>query len=46
MVAIVRSSSNSYRIIYRLEGQEILIVTVVHGSRDLAGDDEKPWERT
>ncbi|HEY6323702.1 MAG TPA: type II toxin-antitoxin system RelE/ParE family toxin [Thermoanaerobaculia bacterium] len=36
----------SYRIIYRVEGQEILIVTVVHGSRNLAGDDDKPWERT
>ena len=36
----------SYRIIYRVEGQEILIVTVVHGSRDLAGADEKPWEST
>jgi toxin ParE1/3/4 len=35
-----------YRIIYRLEGQTIFIVTVVHGSRDLAGTDEKPWERT
>jgi toxin ParE1/3/4 len=36
----------SYRIIYRAEGQGILIVTVVHGSRNLAGTDEKPWERT
>jgi toxin ParE1/3/4 len=36
----------SYRIIYRVEGQDILIVTVVHGSRNLADDDEKPWERT
>jgi toxin ParE1/3/4 len=34
----------SYRIIYRLEGQTIFVVTVVHGSRDLAGADEKPWE--
>jgi toxin ParE1/3/4 len=36
----------SYRIIYRAEGQEILIVTVVHGRRDLAGAEEKPWEET
>lgn len=36
----------SYRIIYRVEDQEILIVTVAHGSRNLAGADEKPWERT
>jgi len=35
----------SYRIIYRVESQEILIVTVVHGSRDLAGSDEKLWDR-
>jgi toxin ParE1/3/4 len=34
-----------YRIIYRLEGQEVFVVTVVHGSRDLAGADEKPWDR-
>jgi toxin ParE1/3/4 len=33
-----------YRIIYRLEGERILIVTVVHGSRDLAALEEKPWE--
>jgi toxin ParE1/3/4 len=36
----------AYRIIYRPEDQEILVVTVVHGSRDLAGADEKPWEGT
>ncbi|HVT15459.1 MAG TPA: type II toxin-antitoxin system RelE/ParE family toxin [Thermoanaerobaculia bacterium] len=35
-----------YRIIYRVEGQEILIVTVVHGRRDLAGADKEPWDRT
>jgi toxin ParE1/3/4 len=35
----------SYRIIYRVKGEEILIVTVVHGSRNLADADEKPWER-
>jgi toxin ParE1/3/4 len=34
-----------YRIIYRVEGQEVFVVTVVHGSRDLAGADEKPWDR-
>jgi addiction module RelE/StbE family toxin len=26
-----------YRIIYRVEGDEIMIVTVVHGARDLVG---------
>ncbi|HVT58714.1 MAG TPA: type II toxin-antitoxin system RelE/ParE family toxin [Thermoanaerobaculia bacterium] len=35
-----------YRIIYRVEGQKILIVTVVHGSRDLAIADEMPWDRS
>jgi len=28
-----------------VEAQEILIVTVVHGNRNLSGTDEKPWER-
>lgn len=36
---------HSYRIIYRVEAQEILIVSVVHGNRNLSGTDEKPWER-
>ena len=35
----------SYRIIYRVKGEEILIVTVVHGSRNLADADEKPPRR-
>lgn len=35
-----------YRIIYRVDGKQVLIVTIVHGSRHLAGDDEKPWNRT
>jgi toxin ParE1/3/4 len=34
----------AYRLIYRVEGEEIFIVTVVHGSRNLADADEKPWE--
>ena len=33
-----------YRIIYRLRSDTIEIVMVVHGSRNLAGQDEKPWE--
>lgn len=37
---------HSYRIIYRAEAQEILIVTVVHGSRNLVDAQEKPWEST
>ena len=30
----------NYRIIYRLEGSRILIVTVIHGSRDLTQSDD------
>ncbi|MDT0616955.1 type II toxin-antitoxin system RelE/ParE family toxin [Salinisphaera sp. P385] len=34
-----------YRIIYRLEpGEVVRILTVIHGARDLAGDNGKPWE--
>lgn len=35
----------AYRVIYRCAGQEILIVAVIHGSRDLAGADEVPWDK-
>jgi toxin ParE1/3/4 len=34
----------SYRIIYRVGIEDIDILTVVHGSRDLAGRDSKPWD--
>ncbi len=33
-----------YRIIYRLRADTIEIVMVVHGSRNLAGAENKPWE--
>ncbi|MEK6815230.1 MAG: type II toxin-antitoxin system RelE/ParE family toxin [Nitrospirota bacterium] len=33
-----------YRIIYRLCSDAIEIVMVVHGSRNLAGQENKPWE--
>lgn len=33
-----------YRIIYRLRSDAIEIVMVVHGSRNLAEQEEKPWE--
>ncbi len=33
-----------YRIIYRLRADTIEIVMVVHGSRNLAGQENKPWE--
>lgn len=33
----------NYRVIYRVHGQ-IEIITVLHSSRDLAGQQDKPWE--
>ena len=33
-----------YRIIYRLNPDTIEVVMVVHGNRNLAGQDTKPWE--
>lgn len=33
-----------YRIIYRLRPHLIQILTVVHGARNLAGSEPKPWE--
>lgn len=33
-----------YRIIYLLQTEQLLILTVIHGSRDLAGQENKPWE--
>lgn len=35
-----------YRIIYTIQGEQLHILTVIHGSRDLAGQDNKPWENT
>jgi plasmid stabilization system protein ParE len=34
----------SYRIIYRLWPEKVQILTVLHGSRDLAHREPKPWE--
>ena len=33
-----------YRIIYLLRADHLYIVSVIHGSRDLAGRQPKPWE--
>lgn len=33
-----------YRIIYLLQTDQLQILTVIHGSRDLAGQEKKPWE--
>jgi addiction module RelE/StbE family toxin len=34
----------NYRIIYRTKAEQVYIVTVIHGSRNLAGQEKKPWE--
>ncbi len=33
-----------YRIVYRVETSRILVLMVIHGSRDLAQVEPKPWE--
>ena len=33
-----------YRIMYRMETGRVLILAVMHGSRDLGGQEKKPWE--
>ena len=33
-----------YRVMYRLEPDRVLILAVMHGSRNLAGQQNKPWE--
>ena len=34
----------NYRIIYRTEPDRILILTVIHGGRDLSQLEHKPWD--
>ncbi len=34
----------SYRIIYRIVGERVDVLAVVHGSRDLWSQESKPWE--
>lgn len=33
-----------YRIIYLIQAEQLQILTVIHGSRNLAGMDTKPWQ--
>ena len=33
-----------YRVMYRRETDRVLILAVMHGSRDVAGQEKKPWE--
>lgn len=35
---------HNYRIMYRVESESILILTIIHGSRDLSQKNPKPWE--
>lgn len=35
---------HNYRIIYRTEAERILILAVIHGSRDLSQSTTKPWD--
>jgi toxin ParE1/3/4 len=34
----------NYRIIYRFETDRILVLTIIHGARDLSLRKTKPWE--
>ncbi len=34
---------HNYRIIYRIEEERILILSVIHGARDLTHKEPKPW---
>ena len=34
----------SYRVIYLVEAEQVHILTVIHGSRDVGGQAGKPWE--
>jgi plasmid stabilization system protein ParE len=33
-----------YRIIYLTQPNQLFIVTIIHGSRDLEGQENKPWD--
>ena len=35
---------HNYRIVYRAEPARILILTVIHGGRDLSQREPKPWD--
>ena len=35
---------SNYRIMYRIEAERILILTVIHGSRNLSQKEHKPWD--
>jgi addiction module RelE/StbE family toxin len=33
-----------YRVMYRVESDQVLILAVMHGSRDLSNPDNRPWD--
>ena len=35
---------HNYRVIYRAEADRVLILTVIHGGRDLTQRQPKPWD--
>lgn len=35
---------HGYRVMYRMETNRVLVLAVIHGSRDVAGQEKKPWE--
>lgn len=37
---------HNYRIIYRLEANRVLVITVAHAARDLTRQTPKPWDIT
>ncbi len=37
---------HNYRIIYRVEADRILVLTIIHGARDLSRKTAKPWDIT
>jgi hypothetical protein len=37
---------HAYRIIYLLETEQVVLLAVVHGSRDLARQQIMPWDMT
>lgn len=34
----------NYRIMYRVEPQRILVLTVIHAARDVSQKEPKPWD--
>lgn len=33
-----------YRVMYRVEPEQVLILAVMHGSRDMSNPDNQPWD--